>query len=112
MQLQEKNGLAAPTTPATANGKGGQPETDADAQVAPSWFKYVSVWGDVAAEPGPVYLLTDQLSLPYYDEIPASAFQADCPELMLRLEFEPVWTKYVPSHIRSITLVVCFNCKK
>ena len=97
IQLQEKKGPAAPTTAtaAAANEKGGLPETDveADAQVAPSWFKYVSVWGDVAAEPGPVYLLTNELALPYYDEIPESAFQADCPELMLELEFEPLWKK-------------------
>ena len=113
VQLQEKKGPAASTTAPAANGKGGQPETDAeaDAQVAPSWFKYASVWGDVAAEPGPVYLLSNQLSLPYYDEIPTSVSQSDCPELMLELEFEPLWTKYVHTYARLRMLVVCINRK-
>ena len=88
----------APKTALSANGKDSQPDTNAEAQISPTLFKYVSVWGDVAAEPGPVYLLVEQLSLPYYDEIPASTFQAVFPELMLQLEFESLWSTYVHTH--------------
>lgn len=98
-QQQYQNKVETPQTlhnhhqaTVTVNGKGATP--DPDAQMEPSWFKFTSVWGDVAADPGPVYLLPNQLTLPFYDEIPESCFQADCPEMTLHLEFEPTWTKY------------------